>query len=75
MTQLKNVIKDNYNMMLLNDFLREEIKEAGFHKVEVSKTPSGTKITLYVTRPGIVIGRWQHILNVEPHLEERLCGQ
>jgi len=57
MTQVKNAIKDNYNMMLLNDFLREEIKESGFHKVEVSKTPSGTKITLYVTRPGIVIGR------------------
>ena len=57
MTQVKNVIKDNYNMMLLNDFLREKIKEAGFHKVEVSKTPTGTKITLHVTRPGIVIGR------------------
>ena len=57
MTQVKNVIKDNYNMMLLNDFLRQEIKESGFHKVEVSKTPSGTKITLHVTRPGIVIGR------------------
>jgi len=57
MAQIKNVIKDNYNMMLLNDFLREEIKEAGFHKVEISKTPSGTKITLHVTRPGIVIGR------------------
>ncbi len=57
MAQLKNVIKDNYNMMLLNDFLRKEIKESGFHKVEVSKTPTGTKITLFVTRPGIVIGR------------------
>ena len=57
MTQVKNVIKDNYNMMLLNDFLREEIKESGFHRVEVSKTPSGTKIVLHVTRPGIVIGR------------------
>ena len=57
MAQIKNVIKDNYNMMLLNDFLREEIKESGFHRVEISKTPSGTKITLYVTRPGIVIGR------------------
>ena len=57
MTQAKSVIKDNYNMMLLNDFLREEIKEAGFHKVEISKTPSGTKIMLHVTRPGIVIGR------------------
>ena len=57
MTQVKNAIKDNYNMMLLNDFLREKIKESGFHKVEISKTPTGTKITLHVTRPGIVIGR------------------
>ena len=57
MTQVKNVIKDNYKMMLLNDFLREKIKESGFHEVEISKTPTGTKIILYVTRPGIVIGR------------------
>ena len=57
MTQVKNVIKDNYNMMLLNDFLREKIKEAGFSSVEISKTPTGTKIVLHVTRPGIVIGR------------------
>jgi len=57
MTQVKNVIKDNYNMMLLNDFLRERIKDAGFNGMEISKTPTGTKIVLYVTRPGIVIGR------------------
>ena len=49
MTQVKNVIKDNYNMMLLNDFLREKIKDAGFSKVEISKTPTGTKIILHVT--------------------------
>ncbi len=57
MTQVKNVIKDNYNMMLLNDFLREKIKDAGFNGMEISKTPTGTKIVLHVTRPGIVIGR------------------
>jgi len=57
MTQVKNVIKDSYNIMLLNDFLKEKIKDAGFNKVEISKTPTGTKITLHVTRPGIVIGR------------------
>ncbi len=57
MTQVKNVIKDNYNMMLLNDFLREKIKDAGFNGMEISKTPTGTKIILHVTRPGIVIGR------------------
>ena len=57
MSAVKNVIKDNYNMMLLNYYLRKKIKESGFSKVEVSKTPTGTRVVLYVTRPGIVIGR------------------
>ncbi len=57
MSSVKNVIKDNYNMMLLNNYLRVKIKEAGFSKVEVSKTPTGTRVVLFVTRPGIVIGR------------------
>ena len=57
MSSVKNVIKDNYNMMLLNDYLRAKIKDAGFSEVEISKTPTGSRITLHVTRPGIVIGR------------------
>ena len=57
MSAIKNVIKDNYNMMLLNNYLRVKIKESGFEKVDVSKTPTGTRVVLYVTRPGIVIGR------------------
>jgi len=57
MTQVKNVIKDNYNMMLLNDYLKKSVKDAGFSNVDISKTPVGTRITLFVTRPGIVIGR------------------
>ena len=57
MSSGKNVIKDNYNAMLINDFLREKIKDAGFSNVEISKTPTGTRVVLHVTRPGIVIGR------------------
>ena len=57
MTQVKNVIKDNYNTMLLNDYLKKTVKDAGFSNVDISKTPTGTRITLFVTRPGIVIGR------------------
>ena len=57
MSSVKNVIKDNYNMMLLKDYLREKIKDAGFSDVEISKTPTGSRIALHVTRPGIVIGR------------------
>ena len=57
MSSVKNVIKDNYNMMLLKDYLRDAIKEAGFSHAEISKTPTGTRVALHVTRPGIVIGR------------------
>ena len=57
MSAVKNVIKDNYNMMLLKDYLRETIKDAGFSHAEISKTPTGTRVSLHVTRPGIVIGR------------------
>jgi len=57
MSSVKNVIKDNYNMMLLKDYLREKIKDAGFSHAEISKTPTGTRVALHVTRPGIVIGR------------------
>ncbi len=57
MSSVKNVIKDNYNMMLLKDYLRAAIKEAGFSHAEISKTPTGTRVVLHVTRPGIVIGR------------------
>jgi small subunit ribosomal protein S3 len=44
-------------MMLLKDYLKEAIKDAGFSHVEISKTPTGTRVVLHVTRPGIVIGR------------------
>ncbi|MCH7967940.1 MAG: 30S ribosomal protein S3 [Thaumarchaeota archaeon] len=57
MSAVKNVIKDNYNMMLLVDYLKNKIKDAGFSHAEISKTPTGTRVALHVTRPGIVVGR------------------
>ena len=57
MSAVKHVFKDNYNMVLLKDYLRSKIKDAGFSNAEVSKTPTGTRVVLHVTRPGIVIGR------------------
>jgi small subunit ribosomal protein S3 len=57
MSAVKNVIRDNYNMMLLKDYLRKQIKDAGFSHAEISKTPTGTRVALHVTKPGIVIGR------------------
>ncbi len=43
--------------MELDEFLKEELKDAGFGGADIQKSPLGTRLTLYVTRPGLVIGR------------------
>ena len=57
MSAVKNVMKNNYRNLELNEYLAETLKDAGFGGVDVQKTPIGTRLTLYVTRPGLVIGR------------------
>jgi small subunit ribosomal protein S3 len=57
MNAIKNVVNNNYRNMELDEFLREELKDAGYGGVDIQKSPLGTRLTLYVTRPGLVIGR------------------
>src|SRR5215218_8856200 len=57
MSAIKNVIKNNFRNMELNEFLAEQLKDAGYGGIEVQKTPVGARITVYVTRPGLAIGR------------------
>ncbi|MEO9295228.1 MAG: 30S ribosomal protein S3 [Nitrososphaera sp.] len=57
MSAVKNVMKNSYRNMEINEFLSEALKDAGFGGVEIQKTPVGARITVYVTRPGLVIGR------------------
>jgi small subunit ribosomal protein S3 len=57
MSAVKNVMKNNYRNMELDEYLSATLKDAGYGGADVQKTPIGTRITLYVTRPGLVIGR------------------
>ena len=57
MSAVKNVMKNTYRNMEINEFLMQALKDAGFGGVEIQKTPVGARITVYVTRPGLVIGR------------------
>jgi small subunit ribosomal protein S3 len=50
-------MKNNFRNLELGEYLTTTLKEAGYGGVDVQKTPIGTRITLYVTRPGLVIGR------------------
>jgi small subunit ribosomal protein S3 len=58
--------------MELDEFLDSTLKDAGYGGVDVQKTPIGTRITLYVTRPGLVIGRkGSGIKDLTSKLEEK----
>lgn len=57
MNAIKNILKNNYRNSELDEFLKEELKDAGFGGADIQKSPLGTRLTLYVTRPGLVIGR------------------
>lgn len=57
MSAARNVVKNNFRNLELDEFLSATLKDAGYGNVEIQRTPIGTRITLYVTRPGLVIGR------------------
>lgn len=57
MSAIKNVMKNFARNTELDEFLRQEVADAGYGGVDILKTPIGTRITIFVTRPGLVIGR------------------
>ncbi|MEM1994247.1 MAG: 30S ribosomal protein S3 [Nitrososphaerales archaeon] len=57
MSAVKNVMKNYIRNAEIDEFLQQELSEAGYGASDILKTPIGTRITIYVTRPGLVIGR------------------
>ena len=65
-------MKNNFRNLELDEYLAATLKDAGYGDVDVQKTPIGTRITLYVTRPGLVIGRkGTGIKDLTTRLEEK----
>ena len=57
MSAIKKVMGHFARNAEIDEYLQNEIAESGYGGVDILKTPVGTRITLFVTRPGIVIGR------------------
>ena len=41
----------------IDEFLEKALVDAGYGGVDIATSPVGTRITLFVQRPGLVIGR------------------
>jgi small subunit ribosomal protein S3 len=68
----KYFVKENLRKAEIDEYLAQELKRAGYSRVETTKTPLGTRIVIYAAKPGLVIGRrGQSIRDLTKVLEER----
>lgn len=65
-------VRENARKAEIDEYLSQELKRAGYSKVEMTKTPLGTRVVVYAAKPGLVIGRrGQSIRDLTKILEER----
>ena len=53
----RKFVQGTVNKLLVSEYIKKETENAGFGGMEMKRTPFGTNITLYVNKPGLVIGR------------------
>ncbi len=53
----RKFIEDKIKKLKVKEWIKEEVKNAGFGGIDIVRTPLGTQVTLFVERPGLVIGK------------------
>lgn len=57
MASERKFINENIRRVLLKEYFQKETEMAGFGGIDIQRTPMGTRVSLIVERPGMVIGR------------------
>ncbi|MCW4027674.1 MAG: 30S ribosomal protein S3, partial [Candidatus Bathyarchaeota archaeon] len=71
MSAVKHFVEESVKKAEIDEFFWREFEMAGFGGVDITRTPLGTNIVVYVMRPGIIIGRGgRTIKNLAVILEE-----
>ncbi len=53
----RKFVEDRIKKLRVKEWMVQEVRNAGFGGVDITRTPLGTQITLFVERPGLVIGK------------------
>lgn len=59
----RKFIQQKIRRLNIKEFLEKELADSGFSYAEISKTPLGTRVTVYTRSPGRVIGRKGRSIN------------
>ncbi|MFP3908335.1 MAG: 30S ribosomal protein S3 [Archaeoglobaceae archaeon] len=53
----RKFVEDRIKKLRVKEWMTQEVRNAGFGGVDIIRTPLGTQVTLFVERPGLVIGK------------------
>ncbi len=53
----RKFVQERLKKLMVKEWIKDEVKSAGFGGVDILRTPLGTQVTLFVERPGLVIGK------------------
>ena len=70
MSIVKFFINKASKNMIIDNYLMNELKRAGYAGVEFQKTPLGNRVVIYAERPGMVIGRQGATIRELAHIIE-----
>lgn len=72
MSTVKHFIAGFVKKVEIDEFLEQKLERAGYGGADITKTPLGTRVTIYAMKPGIVIGRGgESIKDLAKILEEK----
>lgn len=53
----RKFVEERIKKLRVKEWMIQEVRNAGFGGVDITRTPLGTQVTLFVERPGLVIGK------------------
>jgi len=59
---VKQIIGESLKKLEIDEYLKRRFEKAGYGGVSITKTPLGTQVVIYATRPGLVIGRGGEVI-------------
>ena len=72
MSTITHFIDEAIRNKEIDEYLGTKLDKAGFGGAEIARTPLGTRVIIYATRPGLVIGRrGSNIVELTHLLEEK----
>jgi len=72
MSTITHFIDEAIRNKEIDEYLETKLDKAGFGGAEIARTPLGTRVIIYATRPGLVIGRrGSNIVELTRLLEEK----